>query len=383
MTVRGRIAPSVLAIALVASAGTASDAAELRDELKAWLDGARAAAEFPGATFGLAGKGGVRIGLATGFAGGEGTAPLAPDALMPSGSCGKTYFAALALRRAGAGELDLDAKLERYLGQEPWLPELRHSERMTVRMLLNHTSGLERYELDPRFTADLRAQPDRSWSVADRLAYVAGRAPPFEPGQGWVYSDTNYIVLGAALETLHDRPLYDEIRAGLLEPLALRHTVPHDRRVVPGLVQGHAGEADPFSPKDEVLEDGAFFVNPQFEWAGGGFASSAEDLAAWCRAYFRGEAFPATLLPQVLDGVKSTLGPNVRYGLGAILWVTPNGPAYGHSGFFPGYLAEMRYYEALDVAVAIQINTSVFRSVGSPLGKLLDEAAHIAAEHEE
>ncbi|KPK01149.1 MAG: hypothetical protein AMS20_14185 [Gemmatimonas sp. SG8_28] len=124
-----------------------------------------------------------------------------------------------------------------------------------------------------------------------------------------------------------------------------------------------------------MLVDGVFAFNPQFEWTGGGIASTAEDLARWGKALYEGRAFDATLLPVMLDGVPARLGPNTRYGLGVIIRATPLGESWGHSGFFPGYLTELAYFPEHRVAVAVQVNSSDFGALRmSPAAMLLELA---------
>ncbi len=191
------------------------------------------------------------------------------------------------------------------------------------------------------------------------------RNASFVPGEGWEYSDTNFILLGMIMEEITGRACYDLIQERILDPLGLKNTVPSSSRTIPGLDPGVRRPRQPFGGTDEViLPDGRFVINPQFEWAGGGFASTPEDLARWARALYTGEAFDPALLPLMLEGVPARLGPGSRYGLGVILTDTPAGPSQGHSGFFPGYLTEMAYFPELDVAVALQVNTSVGRALG-------------------
>jgi D-alanyl-D-alanine carboxypeptidase len=123
--------------------------------------------------------------------------------------------------------------------------------------------------------------------------------------------------------------------------------------------------------------DGEFAINPQFEWTGGGIASTAEDLARWGKALYEGRAFDASLLPVMLDGVPARLGPNTRYGLGAIIWTTALGPSWGHSGFFPGYLCEMAYFSDHRIAVAVQVNSSDFGSLKIRPRAMLMELANV------
>jgi D-alanyl-D-alanine carboxypeptidase len=264
-----------------------------------------------------------------------------------------------------------------YLGGEPWFGQLPNHEDVTVRQLMNHTSGIVRYEFDERFIADLRAQPDRVWRPEEQIAYLFGSEPPFAAGAGWDYSDTNYLILGLIIERLTGDTYYAEVRRRVLQPLSLTSTVPSDSRRIPGLVQGYGGPDNPFGP-DEMLVDGVFAFNPQFEWTGGGMASTAEDLARWGKALYEGQAFEAALLPVMLDGVPARLGPNTRYGLGVIIRPTPLGESWGHSGYFPGYLTEMAYFPRHRLAVAVQVNSSDFRALRmSPAAMLLELATAV------
>ena len=299
-----------------------------------------------------------------------------PDNLLLSGSVGKTYVAAVALQLVGEGRLRLDEKIATYLGRESWFSRLPNANDITVRMLMNHTSGLVRYELNPKFLQDLTANPNKVWTPAERIAYLLDAQPPFRAGEGWDYSDTNYIVLGLIIERLTNTELNDEIRRRVLVPLALAHTVPSDRRRIPGLAQGYAGPNNPFGGFDAMVVNGELVINPQFEWAGGGYASTADDLARWMKLLFEGRAYPDSLLRQALDGREARgLGQGVRYGLAAIIRETPLGTVYGHSGFMPGYQTEARYYPAHKFAVAFQFNSSAPGTLGRPPAAVAGEIA--------
>jgi D-alanyl-D-alanine carboxypeptidase len=124
-----------------------------------------------------------------------------------------------------------------------------------------------------------------------------------------------------------------------------------------------------------MIAGGKFVINPQFEWCGGGMASTAEDLARWAKALYEGRAFDRSLLPEMLNGVPAKLGPEASYGLGVIIRPTRLGTSYGHSGFFPGYITEMIYFPEQKIAVAVQVNTSVPRATGGPLSRFVIELA--------
>lgn len=338
----------------------------LQARIQAYLDEWRAAATFPGAAVGLVLADGTSFAVTTGVADRATGTPVKTGDLFMAGSTGKTFFAAVAVQLIEAGTLDLDAPISKYLGDRTWFGRLPNAKDITVRMLMTHTSGLVRYEMNPKFTADLRAQPDKVWSPEEEVSYLLDAAPPFAAGQGWDYSDTNYIVLGMILEGITKRPLYEEVRARFLQPLQLSHVVPSTGRRIPGLVHGYAGPRDPLGLPDEVIVDGQFVVNPQFEWTGGGFATSPLDLARWGHELYAGKALSPAARKLMIDAaVPAKLGPETRYGLGVIVRpTTPAGPTWGHSGFFPGYLTELVHVPGTGATLAIQINTSAPRATG-------------------
>jgi D-alanyl-D-alanine carboxypeptidase len=347
-----------------AAAARADDPAlaPLRAALQASLDSIRAAQRWPGATLGVALADGRTLALATGWSDTARKVAMRPTDRLLQGSVGKTYVAAVAMQLVQEGKLSIDDRIEKWLGGEAWFARLPNARAITVRHLMTHTSGLVRYEFQPAVAEVLKREPYRTWTPEERVSYILDKAPPFAAGEGWEYSDTNFIVLGMIIERITGRRYDDELRRRLLDPLGLRNTVAADRPAVPGLANGYAGPKNELGGYDASIVDGPsgprLAINPQFEWTGGGVASTAEDLARWAKLVYEGRAFDPALLPRVLDGVPARLGQNVRYGLGVIIRTTPLGPAHGHSGFFPGYATEMLYFPDSKVAVAIQVNVT-------------------------
>jgi D-alanyl-D-alanine carboxypeptidase len=354
-------------------------AAPLRDRLQAAFAELHRAGSFPGGTAGVALADGTSFAIAVGVSDRETKAPMKPSDRLLLGSVGKTYVSAVALQLVREGKLGLDDPIARHLGNETWFPKLPNAAAMTVRQLMNHTSGLVRYELNPKFTADLTANPDRIWTVEDRLSYLFGSTPPFAPGGGWEYSDTNYIVLGAIIERVGGASYYEQLGRRILRPLSLNDTVPADSRRVPGLVQGYAGENNPFGGRDAMIENGRLVISPQFEWTGGGLAVTAGDLARWAKLLYEGKVVDASLMDDLLDGVPARLGPETRYGLGVIIRPTARGVTYGHSGFMPGYQTDVMYFPSLGAAIAVQVNSSAAKATGRPLRAFLTEFAQVIA----
>ncbi|MEP7272823.1 MAG: serine hydrolase domain-containing protein [Acidobacteriota bacterium] len=357
-----------------------SSVEKLRAPTQQRLDAILAAGQFPGVTAGIALADGTSFAIASGLSDRSTKRAMLPSDLMLQGSVGKTYAAALAMQLLAEGRLRLDDKIAKYFAGDAWFARLPNAPDITVRMLMNHTSGLVRYEFKDQFTRDLTARPDKVWKPEELVAYILDTAPPFAAGSGWEYSDTNYIVLGMIIERLTRAGYYDLVQKRLLDPLKLKNTVPSNSRRIVGLVQGYAGTNNPFGGKDEMLSTGIFAINPQFERTGGGMASTTDDLARWAKAMYEGRAFPPAMLKEMLNGVPARLGPNARYGLGVIIRPTPFGPSYGHSGFFPGYMTEMMYFPDHKLAIAVQVNTSVPRTLGRPLARFVADLAEVIVQ---
>lgn len=357
-------------------------AMSLRDALQATLDSLRALGTAPGLSAAVALPDGRTITVTSGLADSVGAVPMAPTHRLLAGSTGKTFFAALALRLVASGQLDLDAPISQWLGTEPWFPRLPNGAQIRVRQLMNHTSGLVRYEFDPAFARDLVADPLREWQVHDQLAYVFDKPAPFAAGTSWEYSDTNYLVLALIMERILGGGAYDAIRTQFLTPLRLRGTVPSTSPQIAELANGYTAANDPLGLHGAVLRNGSLVVNPAFEWAGGGFASTPEDLSRWAQAWYTGRAVPAAQRTLALQGVAArALGTGTRYGLGVIIRDSPLGVTYGHSGFFPGYLTEMRFYADHGVAVTVMANTSDGSAIGRGLGAIAHALAERATTH--
>lgn len=337
-------------------------AASIRAEAQRLLDSLRVATGVPGLTLGIALPDGRTLALATGMSDTAAHLAMTPADRLLQGSVGKTYVAAVAMQLVSEGKLDLDAKVSRYLGDLPWWARVPNAADVTVRQLMTHTSGIVRYEFNPVVERKLRDEPMKSWTPAERLAVLLDQPAPFAAGQGWEYSDTNYILMGMIIERLTGMDYYEALRGRILVPLGLRNTIPSDRPDLPGVANGYAGPKNDLGGYDASArsrEGGVthLAVNPQFEWTGGGIASTSEDLARWGKLFYEGRVVDTTIVRQmVAAAVPARLGRDVKYGLGVIVRPTALGEAWGHSGFFPGYATEMLYFPGSRVAVAVQAN---------------------------
>lgn len=358
--------------ALAAPAGDALQAA-----LQKELDALVRESGMPGASLAVILKDGRTLTLASGVADRKHKSRMTPRHRLFSGSIGKTYVAALVLRAAAAGKLHLDDLISKHLGGEPWFQRLPNASTVTLRHLLTHTAGMPEYVEKEAVWKALQAAPDKVWTPAERMAFILDDPPLFEAGRGFGYADSHYILLGMVLERTHGMSLEAQERA-LLEERGLKETVVADRRELPHLSPGYSSLPPMFHVPAKVVEGGRYVFNPQLEWAGGGFASTAADLARWGAALYGGKVLPQPWLQQMVNGsgVKTDFPDGAQYGLGAILWQTELGSAWGHSGFVPGFNAVLQHLPTHGVTLALLCNSDAAlkgkdRSPGAAAQRLL------------
>lgn len=304
---------------------------------------------------------GVDQSFATGYADTEAAVKMKLTDKMLVGSTGKTFFATAALQLIEKGKLTLNQKVIEYLGKYDWFLKLPNANDITIKQLMNHTTGIREYVYFPDLWKKLNDDPDKVWTVEERLSYVTGTEPLFEAGKGWAYGDVNYIILGAVLEEVLDETLYEYVTANILKPLDLQNTKASNHRNLKGLVPGYTGKIPLFGGLPEkMVTDGVYAFNPQMEWTGGGFISNTQDLTKWVIALIKeNELLDSTTLKKMTSAVSAHGGMPAKtgYGLGLQIWETSLGTAYGHTGFMPGYLTAMAYIPEHDLAMAIQVNT--------------------------
>lgn len=303
-------------------------------------------------------------------------APITDHGRFLSGSIGKTYAAAVALRLIDRGLLGLDDLVEKHLGDEPWYGRLANAEAITVRHLLQHTTGIREHVWKPEFQELVAGSGDRAVTPRESLAYALDDPPLFAPGEGFGYADTNYLLLGLCLEAVTGRSYWELLEDELLIPMGLTETGGNTRRDLDDLVCGMASGIA-FTEGATVV-DGRYFANPAVEYCGGGVHSTPSDLARWMVELFDGPAVPAALREEHRSAVDG--GPEVAggYGLGCFVGDSRLGPALGHSGIMPGFLSYALWFPELHVAVAVMVPFDDPRVVGD-LRRLVCDLADLVA----
>jgi D-alanyl-D-alanine carboxypeptidase len=236
----------------------------------------------------------------------------------------KAFVATVVLQLEAKGKLDIDDPVER------WLPDLLpNGGAITLRELLNHTSGVYNYTDDNDWVTSVVSNPTRAWTPQELVAIAVAHPDLFPPNTEYSYSNTNYILLGVVVETATGSNLGEELQRRIFAPLALTATsFPQTIVLGPDFVHGYFGDE---------LTDIAPLLSPSWAWAAGGIVSNARDVTMFYRALLTGRLLPAAQLremevPSVVAGT---------YGLGIDSIYTTCGRAFGHNGDFFGWRTEV------------------------------------------
>lgn len=345
-----------IAIRLPATEGPSATTA-MRRALQARLDQLRERYGVPGISVTiLFPDGSAWLGM-SGMADVAAEEPVTPSTPFAIASVSKTFTAALVIALAQEGALDLDEPVRTYL------PTLKVHPTITVRQLLDHTSGLRDYFFHPAIDRKLLTEPSRHWDAADSMRYVG--KPYFKPGTGWHYSNTNYLILGLLAERVGEAPLADQIRTRFLAPLGLRHTWYQPTEVpVTDVAHGYRFASTAKDAPAIDLSDGSRFMpftSVVTAAAGAGaIASTSTDLARWARALYAGGVLSPESVDAMLGGISVTapFEPRVPYGLGVQRLDIDGAASLGHSGRLLGFRSAVRWLPDDDIAIAVLTNQS-------------------------
>lgn len=352
-------------VAALPTPAVAAESTDLEQRFQTTLDAFQRKYDFPGATAAYVLPDGEVGVAATGLADIRTNTAMTPRSRMLAASIGKTFVGATVIALARDGRLRLDDPVSDWLGNRNWFNRLPNHDSITVRHLLTHSSGLPDHVHDTAF----QAAASERWRGGENpfphealVAFVLDQTPLFEPGQGWAYSDTGFILLGMIIESATGEDYFDVIRMRFTGPLKLVQTTPSNRVDLQNLATGYMNEDNLFGFLPETTTSlGVMAWNPGVEWTGGGLVSTSRDLALWGAALFEGRAMDAPYLADLLAAVPiDPTDPEVEYGLGvAIHRGGLYGATYGHGGWIPGYSSSLRYYAEHDISIALQINTDI------------------------
>ena len=243
-------------------------------------------------------------------------APIRLKEHMRIGSITKTFTGTVVLQLVDEGWLGLDDPISRHLTGVP------NGENITIRQLLNMTSGLYNYSEDRAFNESLDADPERVWTPEELLAIGLGRKPYFAPGTEFHYSNTNSVLLGKLIETVTGHPLEQEFEQRIFQPLKLNDTSfpvssaiprPHPRGYMFGT---NVGSLPPACDAATVGRHDVTDASPSWTWSAGGAVSTLKDLTVWARALATGALLSPDTQAERLKGVRPV--PRRRQSTGCI-----------------------------------------------------------------
>ena len=280
--------------------------------------------------------------------------PVVAGTAFSVGSVSKTFLAALILQLAGENRLSLDDPVVR------WLPTARVPSAVTIRELLDHTSGLYDFFSNPTIDAAIVADKRRVWTPARALGYM--RSPYCAAGTCWHYSNSNYVLLGQVVQQVTGQPLVTELRHRFFDPLHLIRT----------FVQGGEARRGTLATSYQVLGWGSSIrtvsqsdgtaISPftsvvTAAGSAGAIAASSRDLAVWARRLYGGAVLRSDSLVAMLDVSQSlSAGSAVRYGLGAEEGWLGGRRTVGHNGRLIGAGASIRYLPDSGFSIAVVTN---------------------------
>ncbi|MBZ4323404.1 beta-lactamase family protein [Streptomyces sp. SCA2-4] len=292
-------------------------------------------------------------------------APVPRDGQVRIGSNTKTFTAVVVLQLVAEGKVRLDEHVDTYL------PGLVHGDgidggSITVRHLLQHTSGL------PNYTNSL-SDDIRYYEPRDLLDLALRQKADFAPGEGWKYSNTNYLVAGLLVQEVTGRPLAAEIDRRVIRRAGLRHTyfpAPGELRIRERHPKGYY-QASPDAPFADATE-----WDPSWAWAAGQLVSTNSDLNRFSSALLRGDLVPKPQLDEMRTTVPAghPFATGARYGLGLVSTPLSCGGVYwGHGGSMTGY--ETRGGVTEDGrAVNVAVTTQPGEATQKHLEQLVDQA---------
>jgi D-alanyl-D-alanine carboxypeptidase len=333
----------------------------LEKDLQATIDADRAKFNIPGMEVSVLCPGErVPHDFVSGTTTINGNTLVTPKTLFQIGSETKSFIAVRLLQLEAEGYLSIDDPIGK------WLPQLNSSwQKITIRQLLNHTSGIYNYTdvLDVLVHQQDPFDFSYQWSAADLIALVTDKPLYFAPGQGWHYSNTNYVLAGMIIEAATGHSVNQELSLRLIVPLQLRDTYyfqsPYTNDAMQRMAHGYSERGYfPDEPKD-ITSFNASWAN-----AAGGMISTSHDTALWLRQLLQGSLLPRQQMKELLTFVDQHNGQTLKsakqasgYGLGLIYETESFGEeAIWHSGSMLGYSALMVMPLCDGVVVTVTVN---------------------------
>jgi D-alanyl-D-alanine carboxypeptidase len=345
-----------------ARASSSEDTASSTGDEAAHCDDARAIVEAAAAEYA---RGRKLVGLAVAFAteacdpwtGAWGLADtstgraLTAEHVLRAGSVTKSYTAALVLKLAEDDLLALDDTLQ------SWGVDVPSADAITLRQLLNHTSGLADYQNNATFQAGVTADPDRVWTPQELVDFSVELGPVGVPGEAHVYSNANYVIAALIAEAAARSSYAQALRERVLAPIGLQHTFVegHERWPDP-TATGYLATVDARAPADTTGLYDASQV-----WSAGAIVGTADDVRTWISALLGSDFLEPDSQSELVTFVPAD---GADYGLGVFRIESDGVVAFGHNGAVMGFQAAAFVHPDSGTSVAVLHNQVTLTAAG-------------------
>ena len=290
---------------------------------------------------------GEQVILSRGLADLENATPVTETDQFRIGSTTKTFVATIVLQLAEEGALSLDNTIAQYL-PDTLRDGIANSDQITIRQLLNMTSGVFDYTESDAFDDAVQADPTYPWTAAETLDFVVDEAPYFAPGSDWYYSNSNYNLLQMIIESVTGDPLREVLQDRIFGPLGMRDSFLEDpANIGTGIIRGYG-----YDDNDDLVDMTG--INDGIGLGDGGIISTAADLDLFARALFEGDLLSAESYTAMTDFTPD--GDDGYYGLGLGMDETEYGDIIGHDGATSGFQSSLGYHPDSGVVVIALTN---------------------------
>lgn len=324
---------------------------ELAGRLDSAITEAMTATSVPGTIVGLWGPDGTYI-RAFGVADKATGAPMQTDFHHRIGSVTKTFTVTAMLQLVDEGRIGLDDTIGTYIDGVP------SGDVITLRQLARMQSGLANFSANPAFGEALTSDPYRYFPPQELLGYAFSQPMVFAPGEGFLYSNTNTVLLGLLVEKLSGQPLHDYIRDHITAPLGLADTFFPTNNFYP---LPHAQGYTNATADDSVAI--ATDWDPSWAWSAGAMISTLPNMRTWAEALATGTLLSPATQAQRLQTVTAPGEPSGDgYGVGLF----DVGGWIGHNGSLPGYQTVAVHLPAEQRTLVIFTNTDISADSGEP-----------------
>jgi len=262
----------------------------------------------------------------------------------------KTFTALVALQLIEEGVLSFDDPVDKWL-PESVVGEVPNHEQMSIRQLLNHSSGTYDYygsEMEGMipFVEQLIASPDHWYTPQELIDFSTQFPPYFAPGEGATYSNTGYVMLGLIIEAVTGNNIEDEIHARIIDPLGLTSTYFETPETANNYITGYHLMED-----SELLNVSGSNSNSSYAWAAGSIISNMHDLGRYADALFSGELLQPESHKEMFTFIPDSNIEGKYWGLGLVQRDVSGGQVYAATGEAAGYEAKIVRIPDLNVTI--------------------------------